>query len=400
MGMIITSLGLSGSGKTVFLSTLLDSLHSAVNSIDNFYLADRSIEGGELLTDTLQHKNISIASNLHKIGEDGFRGYPMGTTSTVFREFALLNGKENILDIGWLDYKGGLLSTDEDDDLGDKDDLYSFLDKSTATIVYLDAYRITKAKSIKQARRQVGADVIGNILSHFESSKEDKVVNILFVLTQVDAIEDSKWVGDGSYKPLTDYTLDVLGGITNMINRNLIWNCGIVAVSAVGVGNNKRQIIQEATFNKPIEVIDEIIDEPKPLNIVESFFWLVACEVASQRQKTHSSINRIKSDMEKEKARISKGKAKVARKVIEKENERLNNMNFFNRFIDKTLYDSRNRNNVEHEKNIAKNNWESSQQHTIQKIEDRMFNENFLLAKYENTLQPLFNASRNIVRKI
>lgn len=400
MGMIITSLGISGSGKTVFLSTLLDSLHSTVNAIDNFYLADRNVEGGELLTDTLQHKNISITSNLHRIGEDNFKGYPMGTTSTVFREFSLLHGKENILDIGWLDFKGGLLSTDEEDDSQDKDDLYSFLDKSTATIVYLDAYRITKAKNIKQARRQVGADVIGNILSHFESSKEDKVVNILFVLTQIDAIEDSKWVGDGSYKPLTDYTLEVLGGITNMINRNLIWNCGIVAVSAVGVGNNKRQIIQEASFNKPIEVIDEIIDYPEPLNIVESFFWLVACEVASQRQKTHRSLNRIKVDIEKEKSRIEKGKIKVVRKVVDKENERLNNMNFFNRFIDKTLHKSRNINNVEHDKKLAKNNWESSQKHTVQAIEERMFNENFLLAKYENTLQPLFDASKNIVRKI
>lgn len=400
MGMIITSLGISGSGKTVFLSTLLDSLHSAVNAVDNFYLADRNVEGGELLTDTLKHKNISIAFNLHKIGEDNFKGYPTGTTSTVFREFSLLNGKENILDIGWLDFKGGLLSTDEEDDSQDKDDLYSFLDKSTATIVYLDAYRITKAKNIKQARRQVGADVIGNILSHFESSKEDKVVNILFVLTQVDALEDSKWIGDGSYKPLTDYTLEVLGGIRNMINRNLIWNCGIVAVSAVGIGNNKRQIVQEATFNKPIEVIDEIIDEPEPLNIVESFFWLIACEVASQRQKTHSSINSIKVDMEVEKARIKKGKAKVARNVINKENERLNNMNFFNRFINKTLYDSRNKNNIEYDKKSAKDTWENSQKHTIQEIEDRMFNEKFLLAKYENTLQPLFNASKNIVRKI
>jgi len=400
MGMIITSLGISGSGKTVFLSTLLDSLHSAVNAVDNFYLADRNVEGGELLTDTLKHKNISIASNLHKIGEDNFKGYPTGTTSTVFREFSLLNGKENILDIGWLDFKGGLLSTDEEDDSQDKDDLYSFLDKSTATIVYLDAYRITKAKNIKQARRQVGADVIGNILSHFESSKEDKVVNILFVLTQVDALEDSKWIGDGSYKPLTDYTLEVLGGIRNMINRNLIWNCGIVAVSAVGIGNNKRQIVQEATFNKPIEVIDEIIDEPEPLNIVESFFWLIACEVASQRQKTHSSINSIKVDMEVEKARIEKGKAKVARNVINKENERLNNMNFFNRFINKTLYDSRNKNNIEYDKKSAKDTWENSQKHTTQEIEDRMFNEKFLLAKYENTLQPLFNASKNIVRKI
>lgn len=400
MGMIITSLGISGSGKTVFLSTLLDSLHSAVNAVDNFYLADRNVEGGELLTDTLKHKNISIAFNLHKIGEDNFKGYPTGTTSTVFREFSLLNGKENILDIGWLDFKGGLLSTDEEDDSQDKDDLYSFLDKSTATIVYLDAYRITKAKNIKQARRQVGADVIGNILSHFESSKEDKVVNILFVLTQVDALEDSKWIGDGSYKPLTDYTLEVLGGIRNMINRNLIWNCGIVAVSAVGIGNNKRQIVQEATFNKPIEVIDEIIDEPEPLNIVESFFWLIACEVASQRQKTHSSINSIKVDMEVEKARIKKGKAKVARNVINKENERLNNMNFFNRFINKTLYDSRNKNNIEYDKKSAKDTWENSQKHTTQEIEDRMFNEKFLLAKYENTLQPLFNASKNIVRKI
>lgn len=400
MGMIITSLGLSGSGKTVFLSTLLDSLHSTVSAVDNFYLADRNIEGGKLLTDTLQHKNISIASNLHKIGEDGFRGYPMGTTSTVFREFSLLNGKENILDIGWLDYKGGLLSTDEEDDLQDKDDLYSFLDKSTATIVYLDAYRITKSKSIKQARRQVGADVIGNILSHFESSKEDKVVNILFVLTQVDAIEDSKWMGDGSYKPLTDYTLEVLGGITNMINRNLIWNCGIVAVSAVGIGNNKRKIIQEATFNKPIQVIDEIIDEPEPLNIVESFFWLVACEVASQRQKSHKKIHNIKSDIKRELKRIEKGKEKVARDIINKENERLNNMNFFNRLIEKTLHDDENRNSIEYNKEQAKANWVSSQKDTIQKIEDRMFNENFLLAKYENSLQPLFNISKNIVRKI
>jgi len=74
--MFITGLGLSGSGKTVFLGSLLDCLHSPANARGGFYIADRNTTGGAIMDDTLNHEKISLQENLHSIGSGGFNGYP------------------------------------------------------------------------------------------------------------------------------------------------------------------------------------------------------------------------------------------------------------------------------------------------------------------------------------
>lgn len=399
MGMLITCLGISGSGKTVFLGTLLDSLFTPANSRLGFYLNDRGVKGGAAMRDNISQADISIAANLGRIGKDGYRGYPPGTKATRLRELALMQGKESVLDIGWVDYKGGLVSG-EHSEPKEQDELFGLMDRSTAIVVYLDGYRIATASSINQARRRVGADAISKILSHLESSKEGKPTNILIVLTQCDAIEDKSWLGSGDYGPLKNRTKEVLGGLIEMINRNPLWHCGIVPVTAVGVGRSRRRVLQEASFNAAAVVEDEIIDEPIPLNVIEAFFWLVGCEVAALRFQEKNAIAKAEQDHRNELARVEAGRRSSIDRVHQDEQKRLNSLGFFKRLIEITIREENRQSQLGANVQRVSNEWTESQRHIASEIEDRLLGSSARLSRYESALQPLFNASSNAVSRL
>jgi hypothetical protein len=399
MGMLITCLGISGSGKTVFLGTLLDSLFTPANARNSFYLNDRGAKGGAAMRDNIAQSDISISANLHRIGKGDYRGFPPGTKATRLREFSLMQGKESVLDIGWVDYKGGLVSG-EHAEPNEQDELFGLMDRSTALVVYLDGYRIATAASVNQARRRVGADAISRILSHLESSKEGKPTNILVVLTQCDAIEDQKWIGSGDYGPLRTRTKEVLGGLIEMINRNPHWHCGVVPVTAVGIGRSRRRIIQEASFNSAAVVEDEIIDEPEPLNVVEAFFWLVGCEVAALRFQEKAAIATAEKDRRNELVRVEVGRKSSMDRVHQEELKRLNSLGFFKRIIETTIREDSRQSNLGSNLQKASSAWTESQKHIASEIENRLLGSSTRLTRYESALQPLFNASSNAVSRI
>lgn len=398
--MVITCLGISGSGKTVFLGTLLDSLFSPANAKDGFYLIDHGTKGAAAMQDNMARADISISANLNKIGvEDGFRGFPPGTKSTRLRKFSLMQGRDSIVEIGWVDYKGGLISGEETNQ-NEQEELYAVLDQSTAIVVYLDAYRIATAASVSQARHRVGAEAISRILSHLESSKSGKITNILIVLTQCDAIEDAKWLGSGDYSPLKHFVKEVLGGLVEMINRNTLWHCGMVAVTAVGVGRSRRRIIKEAKFNSAPLVEDEIIDFPEPENVVESFFWLVGCEVAAARLAEQTAISTGKQQLRDESKRVVAGRNASFAGVEEIERERLKKLGIFKRFLQTTLLDDERQAALDVKKTMAAQEWADSQKYVTSEIEERIFTASKDLTKFENALQPLFRSSNNAVTRI
>lgn len=397
--MLVTCLGVSGSGKTVFLGSLLDCLHSPANSRGGFYIADTSVKDGKVMTDTLLHQKIGLLPRLDDIGTDGFNGYPEPTSGTTFRKFSLIHGRDTVLDIGWLDYKGGLINGKVEDKDAQKA-LYEGLDNSTAIVVFLDAYQIATATSVSQARRRVGADFISKILSHFESSKENKIVNILIALTQCDAIEDAKWLGIGDYSPLKQRAKDVLGGFIELVNRNVLWHCGVVAVSSIGIGRNRRAIISEATFNRPAETRDEIIDEPDPLNIVEAFYWLVACEVAVQRKMSQERIAELHRSRSEESRRVATGADAERQRVIAEEQARLAKLGFIRRLLETTIFDDDRLGRVVSQQQSKASVYEASQHEVGRAIDVNIFSEQANLLKYERALQPLFNQSNNAVTRI
>lgn len=397
--MLITCLGISGSGKTVFLGSLLDCLHSPANARGGFFITDKSVRDGKVMTDTLLHKKIGLLPRLDDIGKDGFNGYPEPTSGTTFRGFSLIHGKETVLDIGWLDYKGGLINGKVEDHDAQKA-LYEGLDNSTAIVVYLDAYQIATASSVSQARRRVGADSISNILSHFEESKQNKIVNILIVLTQCDAIEDDRWIGLGDYSPLKQRAKEVLGGFIELVNRNVLWHCGMVAVSSVGVGKNRRIILSEATFNRPAETRDEIIDEPSPLNIVEAFYWLVGCEVAAQRRFAQERIADLRRDKVAEHERVSAGAELERQRVIQEEQVRLSKLGFLRRLMETTVFDDDRIDRVVSAQRSRATAFEASQAQISKAIEQNIDIEHRNLLKFEGALQPLFSQSNNVVTRI
>lgn len=399
--MLITCLGVQGSGKTVFLASLFDSIYSPAKAKHGFYLMDTCTNktGNTVFSDNLLLDDLSLVKNLKRIGIGDFSGYPAGTRSSTLRRFSLVQNGESVLQSGWLDYKGGLISG-ESVEVNDQNELYSSLDISTAIIVYLDGYRIANSTSVEQAQLWVGAENISRILGHLESTKEDKITNILIVLTQCDAIEDKKWIGTGNYGPLKEKAKEVLGGVCSMINRNPLWNCGIVAVTAIGVGNNMRTIRKEARFNSAPEVHDEIINFPKPSNVVEAYYWLVGCEVARQRFEEKKNIKQKKIEIETEKGRVNAGIIAVAAVVKDKEEARLKSLGFLARVWQTTIANSDRENRVNAEARHAGENWTAQQRHIAEALKAQLFDANRNLTKFEGALQPLFDASNKAVTKL
>jgi hypothetical protein len=396
--MLITCLGVSGSGKTVFLGSLLDCLYSPAKAQDGFFISDTSASGGRILSDTLNYKNIGLMPRLDKVGINGFRGYPDNTSGTVFRTFSLIHGRDSVLEIGWLDYKGGLL-TGEVEDIDSQNALYEALSQSTAIVVYLDAFQIASASSIPQAQMRVGIDPISRIFAHFESSKQHRNVNILVVLTQCDAVDEKRWGGNGNYAPLKERARQVLGGICDVIGRNSLWHCGMVTVSAVGQGRNRRTIKTEARFNKPAVIVDEIIDIPQPMNIVEAFFWLVACEVSVRRQSALGRISDLKQNRDEASVQIRRGAESERNRVQLLEDRRLADLGFLRRLLELTIMDSDRKAKLHAQQSAAERNFVASRQHITDGIDSNILGEKDLLSKYESALGPLFSRANRAVTK-
>ena len=227
-----------------------------------------------------------------------------------------------------------------------------------------------------------------------------KIVNILIALTQCDAIEDAKWLGMGDYSPLKQRTKEVLGGFIELVNRNVYWHCGIVAVSSVGIGRNRRTIISEATFNRTAETRDEIIDEPDPLNIVEAFYWLVACQVAAQRKISQERISELHTSRKNESIRVANGAEAERLRVFEEEQARLAKLGFIRRLMETTVFDNDRLGRLGSQSESRASAYVSSQKEGGKAIEVDIFSEQSNLLKYEGALQPLFNLSNNAVTRI
>ena len=281
--MIVCSLGTSGSGKTVYLSSLMDNLFSPANSIADYYLSDiDDADYKNIFEDILDIDKISLNSNIDLTQtEPDFSGFPAGTRTTVAREFSLRSSFGELLPVTWVDYKGGLISNA----LGSSEEmqgLYGYLEASSALVVFVDGYRIAHAESTKQARLHTDANKIAQVVSHMIRNFKKTNFSILFVVTQIDAIEDLSFLGkEKNWEPLIAKTKETYDGVIKSIKLTSNWKIGMVAVSAVGMGNNVRTTIKSESSNDflPNVTKDKIVAYPAPVNIVESFFWLASQEM-------------------------------------------------------------------------------------------------------------------------
>lgn len=399
--MLITCLGISGSGKTSFLAALIDTLFTQINAYNGFYLLDYHLKDKtEIFADNLHKQEISFVENLPRLSDDfddteGFNGFPEGTKSTRLRDFSLMMADTLLIDIGWLDYRGGVL-TDPESSNEEQDELLENLILSSSIIIYLDATRLI-VKSTKQAGIFVGADKISRVLTLLHEKKRSDYVNLLFVLTQIDALPISEgdevdWFGnDGDCGPLKQRAIEVFGGVMDTIKNTEKWTCGIIAVSAVGMGNSTRTVRREATFNKPAITHDRVIGFPFSVNVKEAFFWLILREMEQQKR---ANLERVKT-LESEKNSLLSKSARVqftketAKAVHDQEERRISGLKFIDYIWEKTVERGQNERKLNQEINDKVNQFNEKQRSQAQKLQQRILGSKNEILKYEDALGPI-----------
>lgn len=196
--MQITTLGVSGSGKSNFMFTLMDLLRSPANAVNGFYIKGK----GHAFEDSLQRREHSIIEN---------RVFARGTAAETNREFELryITQNSKLFDINWFDYQGGIVNqylTDQEDQYNE---YFRILKQSSAMLIFVNLYDIFNEADlvylqdqqdfeekpyahIAELQRYIGAVNITNIFTQLQEDGH-KNLDILFILSQCDAVSEHLW---------------------------------------------------------------------------------------------------------------------------------------------------------------------------------------------------------------
>ncbi|GHV05304.1 hypothetical protein FACS1894217_01950 [Clostridia bacterium] len=169
--MRVTMLGLSGSGKTTYMSAMSEAFYFARPK--GFGLKER--EGS--LYSIFQGKN-----SLYNSGE-----FPAGTNATTNMSLELLHEQTKLVDIDWIDYRGDAVVETARDGT-DEDCIKATLMVSDIILVFADAVLLNQFKSnIRDARTVIGANDIIRLLIDLKNGGNSRNPRIIFLLTKVDS---------------------------------------------------------------------------------------------------------------------------------------------------------------------------------------------------------------------
>jgi len=229
----ISMLGVSGSGKTSFLSGICDTFISG-----NIEVFDSKNNDESHLFRILPHyADQTDETNIGDIRRFSIRN------NKGFSSVSTENTKKYILDIhddtydpqnplcsvSFIDYKGGfiekLVNERSDDDVKDvRNELLS----SNVILIFVDSIKLSSSYSSSQFSA-LGCD---DINTFFNTNKfANTKISVLFVLTKDDAPSV-----DQDNELLTDRIMHAFETTVKIIQRNK-WNLGIIRTSAVGRNN-------------------------------------------------------------------------------------------------------------------------------------------------------------------
>jgi hypothetical protein len=325
--MLITSLGITGSGKTAFLASLLDSMYTLMKEKHGFYLSD--VEVGQSKAPFGDTINLGAISFSHR------REFPEGTEATLARPMVLksLDADDPILDIQWVDYRGGLIALDTIPD-AETDKFYGLLRESSAITVCLDSYRVATASPDDDINAWLGLDRIASIVNSLSGKVEH--LNILFILTKCDSVPDQ--FKENNFGLLIAKTRNLLKPFVTLKSRNLKWKFAMVATSAVGNDRVNRHEDSPATQGFPATFTDTLNGKViAPIGVVDAFFWLLGCEMELISDTTLSRIEseRVKSEREAHQM-ARKGTVAVA-SIQRTYEERLKGLTFIKKMVENLL---------------------------------------------------------------
>ena len=284
----ITMLGISGSGKTMFLSGVYQSLIQDSCCGVSLKGDDDKPSADSTLKVTGQIARIALINNGN--AEEGW-SFPLGTTRTVEYPLRLLYEEEEVCGFDFLDYAGGQLGTitdvREDSLSADQTMLLNQLRKSDEIMIFADADVIARHNVLSSdgekalCRSELGVSTVQQLFNDLRPHYQNRPMTVLIILTKIDKVPRRMLQNNCAelisrtkavYKNLWDYLKQKSGDKENP------WNIGIVPVTAVGRGNEVRHVrtVTERDGTQITQEKDIAVRIPEPENMDAAMVYSVA----------------------------------------------------------------------------------------------------------------------------
>jgi hypothetical protein len=239
----ILALGGSGSGKTVFLSSMFHELDHA-SPLRRYYL------------DTSAQERI-LLSEIYSTVSDTSKPFPKGTTRSAMRQFVFdcvavdraTRVKAPVLRVSYLDYAGELLERSQEGGATAFDDLVAEINAADSLLGIIDGYRVWQLLRGIPA----GETYFRNTLQPVFGFMARAACPIQFVLTKWDLVRNFGEPSDADEQDRLDRVIDALmefehfSALVNDDGRNQVVR--LIPVSAVGSGF--AQVVQGEVSKKP-----------------------------------------------------------------------------------------------------------------------------------------------------
>ncbi len=284
----ITMLGISGSGKTMFLSGVYQSLIQDSCCGVSLKGDDDKPSADSALKVTGQIAKIALINNGN--AEEGW-SFPLGTTRTVEYPLRLLYEEEEVCGFDFLDYAGGQLGTitefREDSLSADQVMLLNQLRKSDELMIFADADVIARHNVLSSdgekalCRSELGVSTVQQLFNDLRPYYQNRPMTVLIILTKIDKVP--KRMLQNNCAELISRTKAVYKNLWDSLKQKSAdqenpWNIGIVPVTAVGRKNEVRHIrtVTERDGTQITQEKDIAVRIPEPENMDAAMVYSVA----------------------------------------------------------------------------------------------------------------------------
>lgn len=292
--MRITMLGISGSGKTSFLSGVYQTLISG------------SYHGLSLVSAADSRRafqQIGQIADIALIRREGYQFAP-GTQETTVFPLRLINRGKTVCDFDFTDYAGGSVDVIMAGDghlTPEAEELKEQLQKSDAFLIFADATLLCEKEKYQDWQQAVGAPIINPLFKTLvQFMDEERPLTVLFVLTKTDDERIPLWMKENHFAELVGRILRAFDGIYEMAKYCAMdqgWSVGVVPVSAVGEGNSSLRVIKNQDGKTVQQGCVKEGCAPEPYNIEAAMIYTIACvlsqwhrEYGREREKLESKL--------------------------------------------------------------------------------------------------------------
>ncbi|MCQ2464415.1 MAG: hypothetical protein MJ095_02385 [Oscillospiraceae bacterium] len=227
----ISMLGVSGSGKTAFLSGICDTFISGNIEVKDEKNNDRS-HLFKILPYQADNMNETSIGDVRRYSIRNNRSFTAVNTENTKKYMLNLfddtfSTADPLCTVSFIDYKGGFVENLVNEKSGDEvKDVRDELLSSNVILIFADAVRLSRAENTGEFNTALGSDDINTFFN--TNSFVNKKLTVLFVLTKDDSPEVS-----GDDELLTERLLHSFETTVRIIERNG-WTYGVIRTSAVG----------------------------------------------------------------------------------------------------------------------------------------------------------------------